>query len=108
MNLLVDNSKKTVIRPVTINALSAARAHVKTVLRHDGPKQLIAIENYADAPQVDLCREWTEFHNQLATADKVLEKVIDGINVVILVLNTTKRCLEVLKKGSLSKRRTSL
>ena len=49
-------------------------------------KQLIAIENYADAPQVDLCREWTEFHYQLATADNALEKVINGIKASIKVL----------------------
>lgn len=39
-------------------------------------KQLIAIENYADAPQVEKCREWTEFHYQLASADNALEMFV--------------------------------
>ena len=49
-------------------------------------QQLVAIENYADAPQVDTCREWTEFHYQLATADNALEKVLKGIKASIEVL----------------------
>ena len=42
MNLLVDNSKRTVIRPITINAPGAAKAHGKTMLRSDSPKELIS------------------------------------------------------------------
>lgn len=49
-------------------------------------KQLIAIEDYADAPQVDSCREWTEFHYQLNSAEGALDKVLKGLKAAIEVL----------------------
>lgn len=49
-------------------------------------RQLIQIEDLADAPKVDECRTWTEFHYQLNSADRASEKVDKAIDAALRVM----------------------
>ena len=42
MNLLVDNSKKALIRPITINAPGVAQTHGQSMLRSGSSKEMIS------------------------------------------------------------------
>lgn len=48
--------------------------------------QLFNIDAFADAPMTDECREWTELHYQLSSADNATEKVRKGIDAAIKVM----------------------
>lgn len=48
--------------------------------------QLVEIDKYADGPFTTSCREWTELHYQLDSADKAAEKVTRGLEEAIKVM----------------------
>lgn len=49
-------------------------------------EQLLEIDKYADGPFTPLCRQWTELHYQLDSADKAAEKVARGLEEAIKVM----------------------
>ena len=49
-------------------------------------RQLVALENYADAPKIDTCKEWTELRYQLESAENALSKVQVSIEAAIKVM----------------------
>lgn len=48
--------------------------------------QLLKIDAFAEAPMTEACREWTELHYQLSSADNAAEKVRKGIDAAIKVM----------------------
>lgn len=48
--------------------------------------QLLKIDSFADAEQVEYCREWTELHYQLDSAEGAALKAKDGIRAAIKVM----------------------
>jgi hypothetical protein len=74
-------------------------------------KQLVNIENMADAPMVETCREWTEFHYQLDSADNALSKVVkafeSAIKVMPYVLTTNTSIVDVTIEDEVNGRRIS-
>lgn len=48
--------------------------------------QLLNIDNYADAEKVDDCRDWTELHYQLNSAEGAKMNALKGIHAAIKIL----------------------
>lgn len=63
-------------------------------------RQLINVDNYADAPRIDSCREWTELRYDLSSAEGALEKaqqaIITALDVMPYVMTINKSIGDVV------------